>query len=125
MIRICIIILCILLSCTQKKKVPEGILSPDKMGKLLFDIMRADELLIQKKADSVARDSFSQSNLYQAVFKLHKTNKEEFKKSFVFYENRPDLMKIILDSMHSSVTIKNDLKFKKPAKNKIPLPKNE
>jgi hypothetical protein len=67
--------------------VPDDILPPDKMGKLLFDIMRADELLIQKKADSVAKDSFSQSNLYQAVFKLHKTNKERFKRSFVFYEN--------------------------------------
>jgi hypothetical protein len=105
--------------------VPDDILPPDKMGKLLFDIMCADELLIQKKADSVAKDSFSQSNLYQAVFKLHKTNKERFKRSFVFYENHPDLMKIILDSVHSSLTIKNDLKLKKPAKKKIPLPKNE
>ena len=125
MIRICIIILCIFFSCTQKKKVPEDILPPDKMGRLVFDIMRADELLIQKKTDSIAKDSFSQSNLYKSVFKLHKTNKEEFRRSFVFYENHPDLMKIILDSMHSSLTKKPDLKSKKLLKKKIPLPKNE
>ena len=96
-----IIVLVIFFSCTQQTKVPKNILPPDKMEKLLLDIMKADELVNLKKADSSTKDSFDRGSLYKTIFALHKTDKQKFRKSFIFYETHPDLFKIILDSIHS------------------------
>lgn len=107
------IIAMLFLSCTQKTKVPENILPPYKMEKLFLDILKADEFFNQKQADSATRDSFNRFNLYQSVFRLHKTNKEIFQKSFIYYENHPDLLKIVLDSIYSEAS-------KRPEEKKTP-----
>ena len=116
MIRVSIIVLVILFSCTQKTKVPKNILPPGKMEKLLLDIMKADELVNQKKADSSRNDSFNRGNLYKTIFALHKTNNQEFRKSFLYYETHPEMLKAILDSMHSEVNRKPELKSAPPSK---------
>ena len=123
-----VIIVIILVSCSQRIKVPDNVLSPEKMEKVMFDLMQADEFLNLKRSDSVARDSFSQVNLYQSVFALHETNKEEFKRSLRFYEEHPKLMKTVLDSIQQSVTRtqedvapkKSELKAKKLLNKRIP-----
>lgn len=102
MIRFGIIALLFFSFCTKKTKVPDDILPPAKMENLLLDLLRVDEFLNQKKSDTtIASDSFNRTNLYHSVFIFHKTSKKNFKKSFAFYESHPDLLKIILDSMHS------------------------
>ena len=93
------IIAMLFLSCSQKTKVPDNILPPYEMEKVFLDMLRADEFFNQKQADSATMDSFNRFDLYQSVFRLHKTNKEIFKKSFIYYENHPDLLKVVLDSM--------------------------
>ena len=98
------IIVVLFLSCSQKTKVPDNILPPYKMEKLFLDMLRADQFFIQKQADSATRDSFNRFNLYHSVFRLHKTNKETFQKSFIYYENHPDLLKIVLDSMYKEAS---------------------
>ena len=131
MIRISIIIL-FLFSCTQKTKVPENVLPPHKMEKVLLDLLRADEFYNLKQADSSTMDSFNRINLYQSVFALHKTNKPDFQRSFIYYENHPDLLKVVLDSMYSKTNkstevtlsekkdsvVKPDLKLRILQKNK-------
>lgn len=123
MIRASIIIFFLFFSCKQKTKVPENILPADKMEKVLLDMLRADEFYNQKQADSATMDSFSRTNLYKAVFALHKTNKEAFRRSVTFYEKHPDLMKTILDSMHSEATKKPSTKTERPLKIKRALKK--
>ena len=122
MIRIGIIALILFFSCTQKTKIPEAILPPDKMEKLLMDMLRAEEFLNQIQPDSLTLDSFNRIKLYQSVLTLHKTTKENFKKSFTFYEAHPDLLKTVLDSMHSEV-VRVDSQTKMPPKIKKPLKK--
>ena len=123
MIRVGIISLLLFFSCKQKTKIPDTILPLDKMEKVLLDMLRADEFYNQKQADSATIDSFSRTNLYQAVFTLHKTNKKEFEKSITFYESHPDLLKTVLDSMHSVVNRKPSLKTEIPLKLKKALKK--
>jgi hypothetical protein len=119
MIRCSILILFVFFSCTQDAKVPDNILPPEKMEKLLLDVLRVEEFYNQKKNDSSAIDSFSLTSLYQAVLVQHKTSKENFAKSFKFYEKHPELLKTVLDSMHS-VADKADDEI-----NKRPVLKNE
>ena len=122
MIRIGIIALILFFSCTQKTKIPDAILPPEKMEKLLMDMLRAEEFLNQRQPDSATVDSFNRIKLYQSVLTLHKTTKEDFKKSFTFYEAHPDLLKTVLDSMHSIAT-RSELQTKIPPKIKKPLKK--
>ena len=103
--RACIIAL-IFFSCAQKTKVPNNILPPYKMEKLLLDMLRADEFFSQKQADTTLKDSLTRINLYRSVLAEHKTNKEQFERSFIYYENHPDLLKIVLDSMYNEANKK-------------------
>jgi hypothetical protein len=103
--------------------VPDSILPPHKMEKLLLDMLRAEEFFNLKQRDSVARDSFNLTTLYQSVLAIHKTNKENFKKSFTFYEKHPDLLKPVLDSIHSDLLSKSIEKTKTPARIKKALKK--
>jgi len=123
MIRVSIIALLLFFSCKQKTKVPDTILPVNKMEKVLMDILLADEFYNQKQADSATIDSFNRTNLYKAVFTLHKTNKDEFRKSLNFYEGHPDLLKTILDSVRSKANKKPPLKTEIPLKTKRALKK--
>ena len=123
MIRVSIIALLLFFSCKQKTKVPDTILPINKMEKVLMDILLADEFYNQKQADSATIDSFNRTNLYKAVFTLHKTNKDEFRKSLNFYEGHPDLLKTILDSVRSKANKKPPLKTEIPLKTKRALKK--
>ena len=121
MIRVSIIALLLFFSCKQKTKVPDTILPVNKMEKVLMDMLLADEFYNQKQTDSATIDSFSRTNLYQAVFTLHKTNKEEFRKSLSFYESHPDVLKTVLDSLHNKANKKSPLKTELPLKPKRAL----
>ena len=123
MIRVSIIALLLFFSCKQKTKVPDTILPVDKMEKILMDMMLADEFYSQKQIDSATIDSFSRTNIYKTVFTLHKTNKEQFRKSLSFYESHPDLLKTVLDSMHSKANKRPPLKTELPLKTKRALKK--
>jgi len=37
--------------------------------------------------------------LYEEVFRLHKVSRDEFRKSFQFYQDRPDLIRVMFDSL--------------------------
>lgn len=91
-------------SCNSKAEVPEGILPTEKMEQILLDMVRADEIINRQiYADSVYKTMGGRTRIYQDVFTKHKLTKEQFKKSLNFYQNRPDLLKIVLDSMQSEV----------------------
>jgi hypothetical protein len=122
MIRFGIIAVILFFSCNQKTEIPDSILAPDRMEKLLMDMLRAEEFLNQRQSDSVITDSFNRIKLYQSVLTLHKTTKEDFKNSFTFYEAHPNLLKTVLDSMYSEAA-RADSQTKMPPMIKKPLKK--
>lgn len=103
-----LIILLLFSSCKQKLKTPEGIMPPEKMEQLLLDLLHADEYINQHGHSDSTGNLEKRAKLYQKVFQLHKTSKDEFKKNFTFYQNRPDLLKLVLDSMHSTASKETD-----------------
>lgn len=90
------------ISCSGKNKVPAGILPQQEMGAVLWDLIRADEYII----NFILKDSFHKKKhesikLYEQVFKIHDINKDEFQKSLTFYKNHPGLLQSLLDTLES------------------------
>lgn len=92
--------LSLLFSCSHGPSVPKGILPPAKMQLVLFDALKAEELqnYYEEKTPGIQHLE-KHAELYQTVFTLHKTTKEQFKKSLHYYQEHPDLLKIVLDSL--------------------------
>jgi len=89
--------------CSQKNKIPNGILSQQEMHAIMWDMMRADQYfsLFNFSSDSINRTKET-TTMYEQIFRLHSTNQSVFKKSISFYQSRPDLFKVISDSLRST-----------------------
>jgi hypothetical protein len=86
-------------SCTDKDKVPAGVLPKDKMEKVLWDMIQAEryrESFIRDSSKNLKTETFK---LYAQVFEIHQVSKDEFIKSYKFYMSRPDIARIMFDSL--------------------------
>ncbi len=108
--------LLILLACNNN--LPTGILKPEKMKQVLFNVMQADELVNVKFTADTSLNRLSESvELYQNVFKIHRISADDFKRSFTFYQNHPEQLKPILDSLQKTTQRRIDIPVKSwPAK---------
>lgn len=89
-------------ACTSRNKIPSDVLEQEKMELVMWDMIQADRFSSQfLERDSTARKDIKTENLklYERVFQLHQISQEEFVRSFNFYLSRPDLHKVIFDSM--------------------------
>jgi len=104
MMRIFILLLCSLAavcsSCRDKNKIPEGILKPDKMQAVMWDVVRADiftrDFIIKDTAKNATEENLK---LQQEIFAIHHISKEDFYKSYNYYNLNTGLMKAVMDSM--------------------------
>ena len=91
----------LLFSCSNKDKIPAGVLPKQKMQEVVWDMTRTAEFLngfVFNKDSSIDKIAESQK-WYNKVYQLHKTTKEEFERSYSYYQAHPDLMKELLDSL--------------------------
>jgi hypothetical protein len=108
------------ISCRNYDALPPGIMNRDKMQLVLYDVIRADELVnYQAYGDSATiKKNFRNVDLYEEIFRIHGINRATFQKSMKFYELRPDLLQPILDSLKNlseKKMVKPDsIKFSKP-----------
>lgn len=89
-------------ACTNKNKIPSDVMTQDKMETVMWDMILADRFSSQfLERDSVAKKNIKTENLklYERVFQVHHITREEFVRSFNFYLSRPDLNKVIYDTM--------------------------
>src|SRR4026207_1748378 len=97
-----IFLLIFIAGCIRDKKIPKGIISQNEMRKLMWDLMRADAYVSDfVMKDSTRNQKAESAKLYEQVFTIHSTTEDIFKKSLAFYQNRPDLLKVITDSLRS------------------------
>jgi hypothetical protein len=91
----------ILAGCSGKDKVPSGVIPREQMGAILWDMIQADQFSFIYLAKDSARINLKMEDLrlYQQVFQLHAVSRDEFRKSFQYYETRPDLMRTMLDTL--------------------------
>ena len=87
--------------CTNTTKVPKDILPKKKMEVILWDMIQADRFnaLFQVKDSASKNVQLEKFKLYEQVFAIHKTSKEDFIKSYKYYLSRPDMAKVMFDSM--------------------------
>ncbi len=91
-------------SCRSRSKVPSGILKPDDMQAVVWDMVRADVYSTDYIArDSSKDDTLENAKLQQQVFMIHQTTREAYQKSFDYYLQKPDLMKALLDTITARV----------------------
>lgn len=90
-----------LFACTNTSKIPQGIIPKQKMEVILWDLIQADRFgALVLMTDSTKKDiDLENMKLYQQVFRTHNVTKEEFKISYKFYLSRPDITKVIFDSI--------------------------
>lgn len=91
-------------SCSQKP-VPEGILAPYEMKKIVYDILKADEYVNNfVSKDTAVNVKMKRSIIYGQVFTLHNTNMKEFYTSYKYYQEHPDIQKALFDSLLATAT---------------------
>ncbi len=96
--RIICIVLFSFFSC--KSSLPDGILKPEKMKLILWDISRADELVnFYSIKDSSFKSQEKFNAFYDTVFQVHKITNKQFNESLQYYQERPVLLKTVLDSL--------------------------
>ena len=95
------VVLILFTACKGKNKIPSGVLHPPKMQAVLRDLMRADQFLTYfvLNKDSSLNKVTESLKYYQQVFAIHDITQAEFQKSFTFYQEHPDHLRIIMDSM--------------------------
>jgi hypothetical protein len=97
-----------IISCSDKNNIPEGVLSPKKMQAVLTDILVADVLNNERiLKDSVLKLPAENASYFLRIFQLHNTTRNEFSRSYIFYLRRPDLLKVITDSVSSDISRRN------------------
>ncbi len=72
----------------------------DTMKVVMWDLLNADEwnnAMIEK--DTALRKTKNNLKLYQKTFAMHQISKEQFYYSYKFYEEHPDQMKVLLDTL--------------------------
>lgn len=102
MMRNCIVFFCLLIfiSCGNKNKIPEGILKPDVMQAVLWDVIKADAFTAEIiRKDSAKKTADVNLKLQEEVFTIHKITRKIFYKSYDYYKENPGKLKVIMDSM--------------------------
>lgn len=88
-------------ACSDRDRVPEGILPKQQMQAVLWDMIRAGEFL---EVYVFSRDTAIDKNAkalewYDNVYRLHRVSKASFEKSYAWYRDHPLVMKEVLDSL--------------------------
>jgi hypothetical protein len=92
-------------ACHSKSGLPSGVLSQEKMAGVLWDMIEADQYAITLSKDSALIDSahlnmkLESLRLYDQVFRLHQVSRDEFRKSYKYYMDHPELTQALFDSL--------------------------
>ena len=110
----------ILFSCSGRNNVPSEIIKQGEMQNILWDILKAQALSSEiSKKDSTINELAEIKVLNQKIFLLHNITNSDFDKSYAWYTNHPDVLKVIFDSLSNKNQRENELKReskKKPLK---------
>ena len=113
-----IILIFLNFGCIRDNKVPRDIIPQNQMRNIMWDLMRADAYVTDfVMKDSTCDKKAESAKLYEKIFDIHATTRETFKKSLTFYQSRPDLFKVISDSLR--VDEKNSQQYPEGKKPKI------
>lgn len=113
--RLIIVVLIFCSACTRNDKIPDGIIGKEKMESILWDMIQADrfstQFLVKDSAKlDVKKETFI---LYEQVFQINKVTKDEFVKSYKYYLSRPDITRVLFDSLATRANRRKEAVYQK------------
>lgn len=109
-----IVIVVLFFGCSSKNTVQKNILSQAQMQNVMWDLMRVDEFISTYVMKDSSLNKKDESNkLYEQVFKINATTRDKFKASMLYYQSRPDLLKMIADSLRKKQYKATEVRFEK------------
>lgn len=99
-----LLILFVAVACTDHNKVPADIIGKEKMEKIMWDMVQADRFVnvfIMNLKDTLPEKRKQAAVFYERVFQLHGISRDKFIKSYKYYLSRPDISKVMFDSISS------------------------
>lgn len=107
MMRLLIIPVLIILNACSSSPVPKGILPPQRMQKIVYDLIRIDEFINNFVVkDSTVDMKKKRSILYEQAFRVNNTTRKEFYSSYKYYQQHPSIQKALFDSLYEDLNRK-------------------
>jgi hypothetical protein len=101
------VFLIIFIGCSSNG-IRNGILPHERMQPVVYDLIRVDEFINNYVIkDSTIDIKKKRSILYEQVFKIHKTSREQFFASYKYYQQHPKLQKELFDSLQQAINRRN------------------
>ena len=88
-----------LTACSSPNKIPDDIIGIDRMKLIIWDMTRAGKLAQERYRKDSVHMKIITTEAFQQVFDLYHITKDDFYKSYQYYEEHPDKNKILLDSV--------------------------
>jgi hypothetical protein len=107
-------LLCFSLICCKSKSVPETLIQPDKMKKILYDIHIVDGYISTIGTPDSARKV--SAAYYKGIYKKFKVDSVTYTKSMDYYYKHPDLLTEMYDDIKADLQKTKVALEKKPAK---------
>ncbi|MEP6514085.1 MAG: DUF4296 domain-containing protein [Parafilimonas sp.] len=109
-----IFLISILFSCTSADRyIPSDVIPLNDMKLIVWDMMQAEEFARLKHNKDSNLLYPKTSEMFQQVMRIRKTDKENFYKSFTYYQSHPILNKILFDSVSAYASRQRQLLYKK------------
>jgi hypothetical protein len=89
----------LMVSCASDDDVPRDVIPVEQMKFIVYDVLRAQEVAMLTSAKDSTKTKIKAAELMQQVFAIYKISKDDFYKSFKFYQSHPDNIKILFDSV--------------------------
>lgn len=100
--RTLVFVLAVLLlpACANSDAIPGSIIPKQKMETIIWQLIQSDEYINTRQAKDTAKNiSTEKRKIYQQVFDLNGVSLAEFKKSYLFYMEHPNMSKEMFDSI--------------------------
>jgi hypothetical protein len=98
---ILLLMISLIQACSDKNRLPDGVLDQPKMKDVMWDMIRAGDFLnnyVFYREVNVDKAAESQK-WNEKVFAMHKITRKQFDVSYDYYQQHPLLMKAIMDSI--------------------------
>ena len=111
-----VVILFFWVACSDSSAVPKDIIAKEKMEKILWDIVQADNFSSEYLKKDSARINVKQETmkLYDQIFLIHHISRQEFEKSYHFYLDHPDITKVMFDSLSAKANRQRNELHRRP-----------
>lgn len=99
-----LLIMLLALSCGSGDKMPEEVMDINKMKPIVWDLLRAGALSNLQNIKDSSLILRSNTDLFLQVFSIYGVTREQFYKSYQYYQQHPDKNKILMDSVMQYAT---------------------